>query len=95
MPDLKLTIACWDYDRTRPLMDGRVKPEGITPNIQVLRPREIFPRMLQHQEFQVERVVAAARNRTGMEKLLNGCISSLGLAVFGGSGEGRGGPRGV
>ena len=51
MPNLELTIACWDYDRTRPLMDGRVQPEGITPNIQVLRPREIFPRMLQHQEF--------------------------------------------
>ena len=29
MPDLRLTLACWDYDRTRPLMDGRVKPEGI------------------------------------------------------------------
>ena len=33
MAELPLTLACWDYDRTRPLMDGRVKPEGIEPNI--------------------------------------------------------------
>lgn len=51
MPDLDLDIAFWDYDRTRPLMDGRVRPEGINPNISVLRPREIFPRMLQDREF--------------------------------------------
>ena len=51
MPDLDLDIAFWDYDRTRPLVDGRVRPEGINPNISVLRPREIFPRMLQDREF--------------------------------------------
>ena len=28
MPNLKLTLACWDYDRTRALFDGRVKPAG-------------------------------------------------------------------
>lgn len=32
-------------------MDGRVRPEGINPKISVLRPRKIFPRMLQNQEF--------------------------------------------
>jgi len=30
---------------------NRVWPEGINPNITVLRPREISPRMLQDQEF--------------------------------------------
>ena len=50
MPNLDLDIAFWDYDRTRPLMDGRVRPEGINPKISVLRPRKIFPRMLQNQE---------------------------------------------
>jgi len=60
MPNLELTIACWDYDRTRPLMDGRVQPEGITPNIKVLRPREIFPRMLQHQEFHASEMSLAS-----------------------------------
>jgi len=69
MPDLDLNIAFWDYDRTRPLMDGRVRPEGINPNITVLRPREIFPRMLQDQEFHAAEmslasyVILQARNR--------------------------------
>jgi 4,5-dihydroxyphthalate decarboxylase len=51
MPNLDLDIAFWDYDRTRPLMDGRVQLDGINPKITVLRPREIFPRMLQNHEF--------------------------------------------
>src|SRR4030081_1936044 len=53
MPNLKLTLACWDYDRTRPLMDGRVKPEGINHDIKILRPRQAFQRMLDEKEFQV------------------------------------------
>jgi 4,5-dihydroxyphthalate decarboxylase len=53
MPNLKLTLACWDYDRTRPLMDGRVKPEGIDLDIKILRPRQAFQRMLDKKEFQV------------------------------------------
>ena len=27
MTRLKLNLACWDYDRTRPLIDGRVTPD--------------------------------------------------------------------
>ena len=51
MPNLPLTLACWDYDRTRPLVDGRVKPDGIDLAIKVMWPRQIFPRMLERQEF--------------------------------------------
>ena len=29
MSDLRLTLACWDYDRTRALADGSVRAEGI------------------------------------------------------------------
>lgn len=29
MPPLKLTLGCWNYDRTRALADGTVQPEGI------------------------------------------------------------------
>lgn len=29
MANLPLTLACWDYDRTRPLIDRRVAPDGI------------------------------------------------------------------
>jgi len=53
MSKLKLTLACWDYDRTRPLIDGRVQSEGIDLEVKVLRPRETFPRMLEDKEFEV------------------------------------------
>lgn len=53
MAKLKLTLACWDYDRTRPLIDGRVQAEGIDLEIKVLRPREAFSRMREHKEFGV------------------------------------------
>jgi hypothetical protein len=29
MANLKLTLCCSDNDRTRPLIDGQVKPDGI------------------------------------------------------------------
>jgi 4,5-dihydroxyphthalate decarboxylase len=60
MTNLKLTLACWDYDRTRPLLDGRVKPEGIELDIQLLRPRQTFQRMLDDQEFQVSELSLAS-----------------------------------
>lgn len=60
MPEIELNIACWNYDRTRPLIDGRVRPEGINANIQVLRPREIFPRMLDNQEFHASEMSLAS-----------------------------------
>src|SRR5438270_7684740 len=53
MTDLRLSLACNDYDRCRPLIDGRVKPEGIDLDITILKPRELFPRMLEKQEFQI------------------------------------------
>ena len=51
MAKLKLTIACGNYDRTRPLMDGRVQPEGIELNYLPIGPGEIFWRMLNNAEF--------------------------------------------
>jgi 4,5-dihydroxyphthalate decarboxylase len=51
MPLLPLTLACWDYDRTRALMDGRVQPEGIDLNYLSLGMPESFFRMLRHGEF--------------------------------------------
>ncbi len=60
MPNLKLTLACWDYDRTRPLMDGRVQPEGIDLDIRILRPRQAFQRMLDSKEFQVSELSLAS-----------------------------------
>src|SRR5579871_4777202 len=53
MAGLKLKLACNDYDRTRALIDGRVKPAGIDLDVTVLKPRELFPRMLDDREFDV------------------------------------------
>lgn len=50
---MKLTLACWDYDRTRPLIEGRIQPEGIDLAVQVHRPHITFSRMLERQEFDV------------------------------------------
>lgn len=53
MPNLKLTLACGDYDRTRALWDGRVSPEGIELTYIALKPGEMFFRMLQSSEFDI------------------------------------------
>ena len=50
---LRLTLACWNYDRTRALLDGRVQPEGIDLNYLNLPVEETFFRMLRHKEFDV------------------------------------------
>jgi len=51
MSKLKLTLACWDYDRARALADGSVTPEGIDLNVLELPVEETFFRMLRHREF--------------------------------------------
>jgi len=53
MPNLRLSLACGDYDRTRALKDGRVSPEGIDLTYIPLEAEEIFWRMLQYTEFDV------------------------------------------
>jgi 4,5-dihydroxyphthalate decarboxylase len=53
MRKLKLTLACGRYDRTQPLIDGRVEPEGVDLTFLPLRPGETFWRMLNHNEFDV------------------------------------------
>jgi len=48
---LNITLACWEYDRTRALADGRVRPEGIDLDYLTLHVEETFFRMLRHREF--------------------------------------------
>ena len=50
---LRLTMACWDYDRTRAVMDGRVSFDGIEMTYLPLVVEETFFRMMRHQEFDV------------------------------------------
>jgi 4,5-dihydroxyphthalate decarboxylase len=56
---LTLKMACWDYDRTRPLVDGRVTAKDIALDISLMRPREAFRRMLEHEEFDIAEVSLA------------------------------------
>lgn len=53
MGALRLSLGCWDYDRTRALMDGRVKPDGIELIYLDMPVEETFFRMLRHHEFDV------------------------------------------
>jgi 4,5-dihydroxyphthalate decarboxylase len=48
---LQLSLACWDYDRTRALADGSVRPEGIDLIYHNLFVEETFFRMLRNREF--------------------------------------------
>jgi 4,5-dihydroxyphthalate decarboxylase len=50
---LRLTLGCWNYDRTRALLEGRVQPDGIDLNYLNMPVEETFFRMLRHREFEV------------------------------------------
>jgi 4,5-dihydroxyphthalate decarboxylase len=50
---LRLSLGCWNYDRTRALQDGRVQPDGIDLTYLDMPVEETFFRMLRHQEFDV------------------------------------------
>jgi 4,5-dihydroxyphthalate decarboxylase len=53
MSKLRLTFACWNYDRTRALLEGHVRPEGIDLNYLNLPVEETFFRMLRYKEFDI------------------------------------------
>jgi 4,5-dihydroxyphthalate decarboxylase len=48
---ISLSLACWDYDRTRAMRDGRVQVDGVDLVYQALEVEETFFRMLRHREF--------------------------------------------
>jgi 4,5-dihydroxyphthalate decarboxylase len=47
-----LTLACWDYDRTEPLRDGRIRPDGLDLTYLALPVEETFFRMARYREFE-------------------------------------------
>lgn len=53
MAKLNLTLGCWNYDRTRALQDGTVRPDGIELNFLEMPVEETFFRMVRHREFDV------------------------------------------
>lgn len=50
---LPLSIAMGDYDRTRPLVDGRALIDGVDPIYLLLTPEEMFFRAFRHADFDV------------------------------------------
>ena len=56
MNKLRITIATWDYDRVRPIIDGRVAIEGCDVNYIVLPPEECFHRAYLLREFEVSEI---------------------------------------
>jgi hypothetical protein len=55
MSKLRLSLGCWNYDRTRGLLEGRIQPDGIELTYLNMPVEETFFRMLRHQEFDVAR----------------------------------------
>ena len=53
MGKLALSVAVGDYDRTRPLIDGRVQIDGVDPVIMTLSPEEIFFRAFRDAPFDI------------------------------------------
>ena len=54
MSDLKLDVAFWNYDRTRALIDGTVKIEGVEARFHTARiVTEIFEQMIRQRAFDV------------------------------------------
>ena len=53
MSKLRLSMGCWNYDRTRGLMDGNIQPDGIDLNYLNMEVEETFFRMLRNREFDV------------------------------------------
>jgi 4,5-dihydroxyphthalate decarboxylase len=51
--NLSLSVAVGDYDRTRPLVDGTVRIDGVDPVFMLLEPEEIFFRAFRHAEFDI------------------------------------------
>jgi 4,5-dihydroxyphthalate decarboxylase len=56
MSRLPITIATWDYDRVRPLVDERVRVEGCEVNYLTMPVEECFERAYFHGEFEVAEI---------------------------------------
>ncbi|MBV9742823.1 MAG: ABC transporter substrate-binding protein [Acidobacteriia bacterium] len=53
MSKLRLTMSCWDYDRTRALREGYVAIDGVELNYLTLPIEETFFRMMRYREFEI------------------------------------------
>jgi 4,5-dihydroxyphthalate decarboxylase len=78
MADIPVTIACGNYDRTRPIMNGCVKVEGCAVTWLPLSPEEIFFRALRYHEFDVCELSFSSYLRT----VADGTSAYIGIPAF-------------
>ena len=78
MAKLNLSIACGDYDRTRPLIDGAVQIDGVNPVFMALSPEEIFFRAFRSAEFDVSELSLSSFT----VKTAQGDCPYVGIPVF-------------
>jgi len=60
MSRLTLSLACWEYPRTRPILDGRVVPEGINLIPTKSHPADTFWRAFRVGDFDVTEMSLAS-----------------------------------
>src|SRR5438309_12031423 len=75
---IPITIACGNYDRTRAIMDGRVRVEGCAVTYLPLYPEEIFHRAFRFQEFDVSEISFSSYLRT----VAAGTAAYIGIPAF-------------
>jgi 4,5-dihydroxyphthalate decarboxylase len=78
MPDLHLSLACSSNPRTRPVIEGAVRPDGIDLRVTVLHPSEMFWRQLHFEEFDVSEMSMSSLLMT----IANGDRRWLGIPIF-------------
>jgi 4,5-dihydroxyphthalate decarboxylase len=75
---LPVSIACWDYDRTLPLIDGSIPIEGCAPTFALLRPEDAFARAFGAAEFDITEI-SLSNYTTALSK---GMVAYVAIPVF-------------
>jgi hypothetical protein len=78
MPEIPITVACGNYDRTAAIRDGRVRIEGCAVTYLPLYPEEIFHRAFKYQEFDVSELSFSSHMRT----VAAGTAAYVGVPAF-------------
>ena len=78
MARLRLSLAISDNVRTRPIIDGTIKPDGIDLDISVLHGSEIFYRQLHYAQFDLSEMSLSSL----IMATANGDTTWTGLPIF-------------
>lgn len=73
-----ITIACANYDRIRPIADGRVEVEGCDVTFVPMGPEEVFFRAFRHAEFDVSEISLNSH----MMALTRGAAAYVAIPVY-------------